>query len=70
VFVSRSTPKPKPDARPEADERPATDGTPQPSRDWPIIACIVIVLFFVTCSTVIVDAADWIYRSFPEVEPG
>jgi len=68
VFASPS--KPRPDADSIASERPAAEGTRLTPRDWPIVARVVILLLILACSTLVVDAADWIYRAVNEAESG
>ncbi len=58
-------------------EMPRSDGkTPSheaallSQSDWPILARLVVLVLIVACSTLVVDAAGWIYRIIFEPELG
>jgi hypothetical protein len=68
LFASRS--KSSSDAKPSEDEGPAAEKVRPSQRDWPIVARVVIGLLIVACSTLVVDAADWVYRAINEAELG
>jgi len=54
----------------EPGETPLEEATRPSQRAWPILARVVVVLLIVACSTLVVDAADWIYRMVDEPELG
>jgi hypothetical protein len=64
LFSSR----PRPDGNSKADENSVEKGAHPPQSDWPIVETAVIVLLLIACSTLLVDAADWIYRAVGETE--
>ncbi|MGO9471128.1 MAG: hypothetical protein ACLQIB_28605 [Isosphaeraceae bacterium] len=64
------SPELKPEADRQARETPVEEAARPPQRAWPILAGLVIVLLTVTCSTLVVDAADWIYRMVAEPDLG
>ncbi len=60
----------KSEADRQAGETPLDEAKPAPQQAWPILAGVVAVLLIVACSTLVVDAADWIYRVVAEPELG
>jgi len=50
------------EAHRQPGETPLEQATPPSQRAWPILSHVVIVFLIVACSTLVVDAADWIYR--------
>ena len=57
-------------ASPQPEEAPVEVSARPSQGDWPILARVVILLLIVACSTLVVDAADWIYRMIAEPELG
>jgi hypothetical protein len=58
--------RPALDACSLAGETPSKPAARPPQRDWPILTRLVVVLLIVACSTLVVDAADWIDRMVAE----
>jgi len=54
----------------QAAEIPSDEVALPSQRAWPILSRVVVVLLIVACSTLVVDAADWIYRIVAEPELG
>lgn len=68
LFSSRRMPKS--DALPEADQKPVEEGEKPQQKDWPIVGTTVVLLLLIACSTFVVDAADWIWRTVGESDIG
>jgi hypothetical protein len=66
VFASRS--KSRYESMPGDDQGPAEETARSSQQDWPIVARVVVVLLIVACSTLVVDAADWVCRAISETE--
>jgi hypothetical protein len=64
------SPERRPGADPQAGETPSEKAVSPPQRDWPILSRVVVVALIVACSTLVVDAADWIYRLVADPELG
>jgi len=64
------SPRPVPDANPQAGETSSENAVRCSQRDWPILGRLVVVILIVACSTLVVDAVDWIYRLVAEPESG
>lgn len=57
-------------ASPAANEALAEEATPPSQPVWPIVGAAVLVFLLITCSTLLVDALDWMNRMAAGLDPG